>query len=72
MQLVLIHFHFSKVPEQPNNKGGKDNSHFLLTTLGPQASQMATISMEVNTGYSPLLENFILFHTIKPRLAFQL
>lgn len=48
MQLVQIYFHFSRVPEQPNNKGGKDNSHFPLAALGPQASQTVTISTEVN------------------------
>lgn len=60
MQSVKIYFHFISVPEQPNNKGGKDNFHFPVATLGPQTSQMAAISMEVNTDYFPLLGCFLL------------
>lgn len=41
MQSVQIYFRFNKIPEQPNNKGGKDNSYFPLATLGPPASQVA-------------------------------
>lgn len=59
MQSVQIYFRFNKIPEQPNNKGGKDNSYFPLATLGPPASQVATISMEVNTDDFPSLDWFL-------------
>lgn len=38
MQLIQIYFNLSRAPKQPHNEGGKDNSDFLLATLGLRAS----------------------------------